>query len=244
MVCSGSFMLMRMIAFLAACLLLAGCPAGKAPETTSPRPVERPVPSGPSLDFEGIWTTKDKDGEVFDIQLFPNGQAVTNWSKGSERARGERGFWRKEGGRLIAVYSDGWTNTLDPVNGGVWHKGYAPGTAIESNPTNQAEASRMDGPTARFVGIWRMNREPDGSFLYVALLSNGRAFSTINRSTEGTWTVTEKGALCSWPDEWFDLIEQTPEGWRKRSWVGADSGEPADVSPAIRVGETRFAIEP
>ena len=94
------------------------------------------------------------------------------------------------------------------------------------------------------VGVWRLNNEPDGSHLYIALQSNGRAVSTINGTTEGKWKANENGALCEWPDGWVDQIERGSGGWQKRSWIGSESSAPADLSLATRVGETRFSVEP
>jgi hypothetical protein len=206
---------------------------------------ERPgaIASAPS--FEGVWSTRDDQGEAFDMVIFPNGQAVTNWSKGLGGAKGERGFWRKDGTRLIAIYEDGWTDVLEPADGGYVHKGFAPGTSLDAPPTNSAPAQRISGAAAGYAGVWRMNREPDGTYQYVALFSGGRAFSTVNGGSEGKWEITDKGARCTWPrDGWVDQIEHGPNGWQKRSWVGSESEMPADVSPVVRVGEEKFAITP
>jgi len=238
---------MRTLLALLFPLLLTGCPSGKSPAPDQPSAKASPTP-GSALnsptDFPGVWATTDEQGQVFDIIIFPNGQAVTNWTKGTEGARGERGLWRQESGRLIAMYDDGWTDILEATADGVAHKGFSPGSSLSGSPNNQAPANRLEGPQAPFVGIWRMNKEPDGSYQYIALQSSGRAFSTINGGTEGKWEHSEKGALCTWPDGWVDLIERTPEGWQKRSWVGAESNTTADLSAATRVGEIRFQITP
>lgn len=237
---------MRILLALLIPLLLVGCPSAQPP-AAEPKDIQpepgTSLPAAP-VDFPGVWTTADEQGQVFDVVIFPNGQAVSNWTKGREGARGERGFWRKEGNRLIALFSDGWTDILEPLDGGFQHRGYAPGTPLGGPPTNQATATRLEGPQAPFVGIWRMNKEPDGSYLYIAIQSNGRAASTINGGTEGKWEHSEKGALCTWPDGWVDLIERTAEGWQKRSWVGVETETTADFSSATRVGEIRFEITP
>jgi len=41
-----------------------------------------------------------------------------------------------------------------------------------------------------------------------------------------------------------DLIEHGAEGWQKRSWVGAETATPADISPVVRVGEEKFSVTP
>ncbi len=242
---------MRLLLALSLPLLLTGCPSGDPP--AAQQPAESPTRSssqlprsgsGEQVEFAGAWTTTDEQSQVFDLVLFPNGQAVTNWTKGTAGAKGQRGLWRQENGRLTAVYDDGWTDVIVAAEGGFSHQGFAPGTPLDGPPTNTAPASRIEGPQAVFVGVWRMNKEPDGSYLYLSLQSNGRVLSTINGGTEGKWEKTEKGAVCTWPDGWADLIERSSEGWQKRSWVGAETAATADLSNATRVGEARFEITP
>jgi hypothetical protein len=247
---------MRILSVLLFPLAILGCPAQDSPPPSdSPAPaVATPAPSASAVsistpqdetNFSGVWATKDDQGDVFDMVIFPNGQAVTNWSKGLGGAKGERGFWRRDGARLVALYEDGWTDILEPQEGGYLHKGFSPNSQIGGSPTNSATAEKVSGPAAAFAGVWRLNQEPGGTYQYVALFSNGRAFSTVNGGTEGTWEATEKGARCTWPkDGWVDLIEHGAEGWQKRSWVGAESETPADVSPVVRVGEEKFSMTP
>lgn len=238
---------MRTLSTLLLLLSFVGCPAKEtsSPEESTPAAQPPAAPAINSTPFEGVWTTKDEQGDVFDMVIFPNGQAITNWSKGLGGAKGERGFWRMDGKRLIAIYEDGWTDVLEPDTAGFLHKGFSPQTQIGGDPTNSAAAAKTSGPASAYTGVWRMNREPDGSYQYVALFSGGRALSTVNGGTEGTWEATEKGARCTWPkDGWVDLIEPGPDGWQKRSWVGAESATPADVSSVVRVGEEKFSVTP
>ena len=102
----------------------------------------------------------------------------------------------------------------------------------------QTEAKRAEGSQLALVGVWRLNKEPDGSHLYIALQSNGRAISTINGGTEGKWRANERGALCEWPDGWVDQIERGAAGWQKRSWIGSESSAPP-ISPWQRVSAKR-----
>jgi hypothetical protein len=240
---------MRILSALFLPIFVIGCPAqDSAPKATQPKAEVSPVqasPEAPAVSFEGIWATKDDQDEAFDMVIFPNGQAVTTWSKGIDGARGERGFWRRENNRLVAVYHDGWTDVLEPAADGFLHKGFSPETQIAGPPTNSAPAVKISAPAANYAGVWRMNREPDGSYQYVALFSGGRAVSTVNGGTEGKWEATDKGARCVWPkDGWVDLIEHGEQGWQKRSWVGSETETPADVSPVLRVGEEKFTITP
>lgn len=245
---------MRIVLSFLAGFLLTGCPQRQNPSLAPLSPSSPDTPSfhsdkqAPSKaidSFEGTWTTKDEQGQVFDIVIFPNGQVVTNWTKGADGVKGERGFWRREGDRLIAFYQDGWTDTLMASKDGFEHQGYSPQTPLSSSPTNRAPAQRLlEGDKGAYVGVWRLNQEPDGSYLYLALQSNGRAVSTINGGTEGQWELTERGAVCTWPDGWIDVISRSPNGWQRRSWIGSETNAPADVSDATRVGESSFAIVP
>jgi hypothetical protein len=214
------------------------------PQDTEPTAVIAPDPPRNKVSYEGIWTTADGQGQVFDIVIFPNGQAVTNWAKGTEGARGERGYWRQDQQRLTAIYSDGTTDIIEPDGSEFKHQRYSAGSPLDSQPTSRAEVKRAEGGQFALVGVWRLNKEPDGTHLYIAIQSNGRAVSTINGGTEGKWKANERGALCEWPDGWVDQIERGTAGWQKRSWIGAESNAPADLSLATRVGEARFSVEP
>lgn len=239
--------MMRPLLALTALLILTGCPPTKTSPAENARPRETPrtkLQPGAQIDYTGVWSTADDQGQAFDIVIFPNGQAVSNWTKGTEGAKGERGFWRQENGRLAIFFDDGWTDFIGRTESGFLHRGFAPGSSLDGQPANEAAATKIDGPQAPFIGIWRMNKEPDGSYLYIALQSGGRALSTINGGTEGKWEHADGAARCTWPDGWVDVIERAPEGWQKRSWVGTDSSALADLAPATRVGETRFLITP
>jgi len=237
-------------------LVFAGCskpsappppsePAPVAQETvTKPEVPQTPKKSATKISYTGTWTVKDDQGRSFDIIIYPNGQAVSNWTEGPAGARGERGFWRVANNRLHVFFQDGWTDVISEADEGFQHRGFEPGTAMEGPPKNQSAARRIDG--TGFAGVWCLNKEPDGTFLYVALQSSGRAVSTVGSGTEGTWEKTKDGALCKWPDGWNDLISASSEGFQKRSWVGpADqTATPPDISPAVRVGDAGFSITP
>jgi hypothetical protein len=213
------------------------------PEAAEPSAAITPEPKS-KVSYEGIWTTADGQGQIFDIVIFPNGQAVTNWAKGIEGARGERGYWRQDQQRLTAVYSDGTTDVIEPDGSEFRHQRYSAGSPLDSQPACRTEIKRAEGGHFALVGVWRLNKEPDGTHLYIALQSNGRAVSTINGGTEGKWKANERGALCEWPDGWVDQIERGTAGWQKRSWIGSESSATADLSLATRVGEARFSVEP
>jgi len=241
---------MRVPLALLAVVFLAGCPSTPPPATGQPtsesQPSASPGQTANPTDFHGTWSTIDDKGDPFDVVIFPNGQAVTTWTKGPQGARGERGYWRIDGPSVMAFYEDGWTDIIQPRTGGFQHKGFAPGTPLSGKPGNTAAATREQGPVVEFVGVWRLNKEPDGNYLYIALLANGRAASTINGGTEGTWELKDNSAVCRWPDGWVDVIERGAGGYVKHSWVGSSPSESAsaDLAPAVRVGETKFQIAP
>jgi len=192
----------------------------------------------------GTWAVTDDQGRIFDIVVFPNGQASSDWAEGPAGARGERGFWRLENNRLLVFFQDGWTDVISEADEGFKHLGFEPGAAMDGPPKNKSAAKRIEG--GGFAGVWCLNKEPDGTFLYVALQSSGRAVSTTGGSTVGTWEKTKDGALCKWPDGWNDLISAANDGFQKRSWVGSadQTTTPPDISPALRVGHAGFSITP
>lgn len=229
-------------------VLLTGCPAPKAPPDTTAKVVasSTPVSYLPNLPAEkvgGSWAVTDQNGQTFDLVLFPNGQAITTRSKGPSGAMGERGFWRTTPQGATAFFADGWTDHLLVEGDAILHQGYAADRPPSGAPTNQSPAVRADDEKAGFVGLWRLNKEVDGSYLTIVLQSSGRAFSNVNG--EGKWEITPEGARCTWPDGWNDLIFRSPEGYQKRSWVGPEQNvTPPDISDAVRVGESRFQITP
>jgi len=235
--------------FLAPALLFCGCsrtvpPPPVPPVLTEPKPA---APLSVAVDagaFVGTWATADEQGQAFDVVVFPGGQAVGTWGKGKGGAHGERGFWRTDRGRLLVFFHDGWTDEILANDGGFVHRGFEPGADLGGKWKNEAPARKLESDG--FTGIWQLNKEPDGSYLYIALRSSGRAFSTVNGGTEGRWEVTKDGALCSWPDGWNDLIYPSQEGFQKRSWVGPEeqNATPPDISPATRVGTGKFSIAP
>ncbi|MFA7343653.1 MAG: hypothetical protein WC003_05055 [Terrimicrobiaceae bacterium] len=232
-------------------LLLAGC--SKPPTPPAPPAVQEPVAKSEAstadapaqkISFVGTWSATDDRGQLFDIVVFPDGQAVSNRTNGPSGAHGERGFWRLANNRLLVFFQDGWTDVISGDGEGFRHRGFEPGGSMDGPPKNESEARRLEGDG--FTGVWCLNKEPDGSYLYVALQSSGRAFSTIGGGTEGTWEQTKEGALCKWPDGWNDLIFASKDGFQKRSWVGPaeQNATPPDISPALRVGDTKFSITP
>lgn len=214
------------------------------PEPTPSENIAKPEASPiAAISYVGVWSMLDEQGQSFDMVVFSNGQVVSTRTKNTSGALGERGFWRVDNRELVAFFDDGWTVRLVPFEDAFIYRGFPPDSTVSQK---ESPAVRVVGDAAAFVGIWRLNKEPDGSYLYIVLQSCGQAFSTIASGTQGKWESTKEGALCSWPDGWTDLIFASPEGYQKRSWVGAakENITPSDISPAIRVGEAKFSIAP
>lgn len=251
---SGSVRFLRILVIFGLAVALAGCgrPSGGVESPPEPPDLEAgpadPVESIPKVarqvlgDAVGVWTAADDRGVPMDLVLFDNGQAVTTHADTLFAARGGRGFWRLVEGHVLVAMADGTSILLEESPEGVLLSKSPAGPGPEFAAGVAAE--RLEGPTAEWVGAWRLNREPDGSFLYITLRSDGTAFSSINGLTEGRWEVRQGAAVCTWPDGWIDRIERASGGWLKKSWVGGETETPADLSDAIRVGESAFTVEP
>jgi hypothetical protein len=115
------------------------------------------------ISYEGAWTVTDARGPVFDVIVFKNGQAVTNWVKGPAGARGERGYWRSDQQRLMIVYTNGCTEIIQAAEGKFSYWRYEAGAALDATPIVHAEARRLENSQLALIGVWRLNQEPDGS---------------------------------------------------------------------------------
>lgn len=208
-------------------------PEPSATASPAPSPAAK-VDHGP---VEGTWAVTDEQGDLFDIVLFPNGQAVTDWTKGPDKAKGQHGKWVKKETGAVITYNSLDSDVIEKTAEGYQMKRLSGRTTVNLNMAKPLAMTRVEGPMAKYVGIWKMNQEPDGSYLMMALQSSGRAVSTVNGGTVGTWAVKGKGVLCTWPDNWFDMIEREGKTWQRRSWVGAEANGEADKSEAERVGE-------
>jgi len=148
---------------------------------------------------------------------------------------------------LEVVFEDGWKDLIAAFPSGFVHRGFAPGTPEGGLPKNEGPATRQDLAASGFIGVWILNKEPDGSLLHLTLRGDGRAFSSSVPEQQGQWTREGDGAQCIWPDGWRDAISGKPGKYVKRTWFGQapeNSTVPPDVSPAIRLGEAPFKDVP
>lgn len=204
------------------------------PRETHPS-AERSAQDFTADDVTGTWTVGG--ATPFELVLFANGQAVLPATSPMENARGRRGLWRIEGSRVLVLLAGGGSVVLSRDSSGF--------QVDLDKPPASGRAERLKPEKAWTAGVWRLGKDFEGNFVYASLLTDGRAFSTVNGTTEGRWEPTAEGLLCTWQDGWTDLIRRRPDGYSKESWVGNRSGAtPEDISPVVRVGEAEFLISP
>ncbi|MCX7869528.1 MAG: hypothetical protein N2322_06200, partial [Terrimicrobiaceae bacterium] len=160
---------------------MASCspPSAHSPAPGQPPPQAQAAEKTaiPINEAEGTWAVKDESGHPVSPQV-----------KTPLRARGQRGFWRSSGSEITVFLAGGWTHRIVGSSDGFQHLAHAPG-GFAKEPLYSSEAVRVEGPLAGFTGVWRFNKEPDGSYLYMALDSSGAAFSTVAGLTEGRWEI-------------------------------------------------------
>ncbi len=192
------------------------CLSCQARQGSLPEPLQ-PVAQG--MDYLGTWALNDTDNQLFNIIVRPDRTVVSNWSKGSRGAEGERGNWKRTGTRMIISYKDGWTDVLSPSRYGISRQSYQPGTGTDGMPSSFGSAVRVADPMAQFCGVFQIGE--DGGF--VSLLSSGLAYKSDALSNRigdridvipGTWTMDEGVALISWSDQ---IIERV--SWQRGVYV-------------------------
>lgn len=230
-------------------LLLVSCklePPQQAEEPGHPTP--EPTPELLTAEaFTGTWETRDGTGRLFNLVLLEDGRAISNWPDTDSGAAGERALWRVADREAVIFTTAGWTSRLHPAEEGFLYLGYPEGGNLGGIPINQNPARRLDGPASEFIGVWRLNEEPQLGWLYVSIFSDGTAVSSIETNGEGRWELTDDGIRIRWADGWTDAIVRVEEGYRKRSWPpGADLtvDKPADAGPALNVANTPWRIAP
>jgi hypothetical protein len=99
-----------------------------------------------------------------------------------------------------------------------------------STPTTAATAANR----AHFLGVWKVGigSGNSGTFL-IKLKRDGVAEKTMG-SRDGTWTVVNGEARCSWRDGWTDVIRKNGGQWEKAAWAPSSSLDepPAGVAKA------------
>lgn len=208
--------------------------------TISCQPSRKPIPDklapvADGIDYMGTWAINDTQNQLFNIVVRPDRTVVSNWSKGTRGAWGERGTWKRSGSRMVIKYGDGWTDVLMPSRygvDGVARQSYRPGTSPDGPPTSVGAAVRVGGNEARFCGVFELGQDGD----FVSLLSSGLAYRSSNPTGSldqqidlrvGTWSLSEAGADLAWSDGSQEQI-----GWQRGVYVVEPGG--TDVAKMSR----------
>ncbi len=175
--------------------------------------------------FLGTWSLTDEQNELFNVTLFEDGTARTNWTKGPNGAVGESGRWSIYGLGVRVDYDDGWIDIIRYGPNGFEQVSYSPTTPVDGPWTNGGKAVRPAEDLAPFVGVFSLI-DNEGEPFAVALQSNGLCFKSIDREHRGLWSVGDGCAEIRWLDGWTDQLHRLEEDrWEQRTWApGADPG--------------------
>lgn len=219
-------MFFRDMVFTTLLLLCVGLASCQSRQDAIPGPMESMTQG---MDYLGTWALNDTENQLFNIVVRPDRTVVSNWSKGSRGAEGERGAWKRTGNRLIISYKDGWTDILSPSRYGIARQSYSPGTALDDSPSSFGSAVRVEDPLAHFCGVFQVGEAGE----FVSLLSSGLAYrsgAVSNRIgagvdlTPGTWMLGDNSAVVSWSDQLVQSVS-----WQRGVYVL--ESESAEASP-------------
>ena len=191
-------------------LMAAFCMSCQTRQGAIPKSLE---PLAQGMDYLGTWALNDTGNQLFNIVVRPDRTVVSNWSKGTRGAEGERGRWKRTGTRLVISYQDGWTDVLSPSRYGISRQSYQPGVDTDDSPSSFGSAVRVDDPSAYFCGVFQIG---DGGG-FVSLLSSGLAYKSealsnvIGASVDlipGTWSIDAEFAVISWSDQIIQRVSR------------------------------------
>jgi len=188
--------------------------------------------------FIGVWSLSDEQNDAFDVVLGEDGSARSNWAKGANGAEGEGGRWRLYGQGVRIDYDDGWTDIIRVAAAGFEQVSYSPETPLTGPWSNHGKAVRLEGPSAEWVGVYRLGIATDGKTFSVALQSDGQAFKTVDEDRRGLWSLHGNAVKIHWIDGWYDELHRDANGkLEQRSWKpGQARGEaPSASSDATRL---------
>jgi len=243
-------MIPKVVFSLCLVLALSACEPPQSPDparSATPSPTPEPTPELATVsDFAGTWAAVDDTGRLFNLILTKDGRAVSNWPGGRAGAAGERAFWRLGDNEAILFTSGGWSSRIHPYEEGHLLLGYEWGANLAVTPASRSATRKLHGPETEFIGVWRLNEEPENGWLYVSIYSDGTARSSMNPDGTGEWELHENGIRITWADGWTDEIRRGPDGYRKLSWPPEAelTSDPADASPAIKASWAAWTMSP
>ncbi|MEO6845753.1 MAG: hypothetical protein ABI443_00660 [Chthoniobacterales bacterium] len=196
--------------------------------------------------FVGVWAAQDEYKDTFNIVLAADGRAVANWSNGRNGGRGERGQWRVLGNDILIFYNNGWTDYLTADGDAFRDSGYSADNNLKNIPASQSPVTRVEGPMAVYAGVWRLDKQSDGSYIYVSLQSDGDAESTNPSNGLGKWTLAPEGAKIIWADKSSQTISKQGDQFTQMFWPPKVNTKepPTDSSEAFKVGNVPAKIAP
>jgi hypothetical protein len=99
-----------------------------------------------------------------------------------------------------------------------------------STPTTAVTAANR----AHFLGVWKVGIGGGNSGTFLIKLKRGGIAEKTMGSHDGTWTVVNGEARCSWDDGWTDVIRRNGGHWEKAAWAPGSSldSPPASIAKA------------
>lgn len=178
------------------------------------------------------------------ITLFESGQAASPSQNTKNGLPGRRGIWRTDGKRAIVTFDDGSTIVMLTKRRSVLWATLADDRS--SRFSGSRTAQKVPEPESQFCGVWRLEPQPDGRFLYAVLFADGSAANSIPGSSIGIWSVESDHATIRWKDGWSDILTRTDGGARKESYApGSEPNDsPVDTTLAVQVGRAPYEVVP
>jgi len=85
---------------------------------------------------------------------------------------------------------------------------------------------------ARFLGVWKMGIGGDNMGTFLIKLKRDGVAEKTKGSRDGTWTVVNGEARCSWDHGWTDVIRRNGSHWEKAAWAPGSSLDSPPTSVA------------
>ncbi len=212
---------MRLMKYIAMLIVAAVGLLGSA--CASPSPKSGTIATEITRDVaEGTWALTDSENGLFDVNLFNDGAAISNWCKGVDGAKGEQGTWKIEDGVLVLNWSDGSLDVIQLGQIGFEKYSYAPRVNRQGPPTSFGQAVKVLTYAAQWAGVWK-TRSADPNLkkleFYICLQSNGAAMKSIDAINTGWWQKQQGGIAVYFSDGWYMLIEREGDSVKAKSWA-------------------------
>lgn len=207
------------------------------PKITNEGPGDGTAP----VTFLGVWAVTDGDENFFNILIFPENRAVSNFWGDGNGPKGETGSYEITGTKCTVKYADGWVDVLSAENGALVKYSFAPGTPTDGTPSNQSQARSVGLPMRPFVGVWQAKLPDPFGEIFVALKSDGTAMSSEMNNGTGTWSVDDQENVAmieignGGP---YYTLQPDGDGFKLQAWESGASrtSNPTATAPAMMPG--------